>query len=268
MKAMIDLIGSAAITYGVAVLLIMVFQDRLVYFPSREITRTPEERGLSYTSVRLETRDGVSLNGWLIPHPQSESVVLYCYGNGGNLSNRIGMIELFHEMGLSVFIFDYRGYGKSEGNPSEEGTYLDGDAAWEYLLSIGYKPKNIILYGESLGGAVAAKLVSENKAKGLVLAGSFTDINTLAQEHYFFLPIRLISRYRYPTVEYLQKTDSPVLIVHSTEDKIVPYRYGQELFEKAKEPKTLLSLRGGHNTAIFESEEVFREGMAAFLKGL
>lgn len=265
---MLNLLGSAVIGYGVIVVCVAQFQDHLVYFPSKEITRTPADIGLTYKTVRFKSRDGLLLNGWFIPHSNNESVILYCYGNGGNVSHRLMHIDLLHAMGLSVFIFDYRGYGASEGRAHEEGTYQDAEAAWEYLLSIGYKSDNIILYGQSLGGAIAARLASVREPKGVILEGAFTDITTLAKEHYFFLPVGLISRYHYNTASYLQKTNVPILIIHSTEDRIVPYWHGQKLYEMANGPKTILRIRGGHNTALVESQEDYTEGVKAFLRGL
>lgn len=262
------LLGTVVIGYGVAVMLIAQFQDHLVYFPSKEITRTPADIGLAYKAVRFKSPEGLLLSGWFIPHSSSESVVLYFCGNGGNISHRLMSIDLLHAMGLSVFIFDYRGYGESEGRASEEGTYQDAQAAWEHLLSMGYKPHNIILYGQSLGGAIAAYIASQREPKALILEGAFTDITALAKEHYFFLPVGPILRYRYDTVSYLQKTDAPVLIIHSAQDKVVPYRHGQKLFDTAHEPKMMLTIHGGHNTALMESQQAYTKGVSAFLKGL
>lgn len=262
------LLGTVVIGYGIAVIFIAQFQDHLVYFPTKEISRTPTDIGLAYKTVRFRSRDGLLLSGWYIPHPNSDTVILFCPGNGGNISHRLMPIDLLHAMGLSVFIFDYRGYGESEGRANEEGTYQDAQAAWEYLLSMGYKPNNIILYGQSLGGAVAAYIASEREPKALILEGAFTDITALAQEHYFLLPVGLISRYRYDTVSYLQKTNAPVLIIHSTHDKLVSYRHGQKLYDTAHEPKTMLTIYGGHNTALMESQKVYTHGIRAFLKGL
>lgn len=267
-KMFYSLLGTAVIGYGIAVMFIAQFQEHLVYFPSKEITHTPADIGLAYNTVRFKNREGLFLNGWFIPHSKSDTVVLYCYGNGGNISHRLMPIDLLHAMGLSVFIFDYRGYGESEGKADEEGTYQDAQAAWEQLISMGYKPHNIILYGQSLGGAVAAYIASVREPKALILEGAFTDITALVKEHYFFLPVGLISRYRYDTASYLQKTHTPVLIIHSEQDEVVPYWHGQKLFLTAHEPKTMLTIQGGHNTALLESQESYMQGVSAFLKEL
>lgn len=265
---MLNILGSVVFGYGIVVMCIVQFQNHLVYFPSKEITHTPADVGLAYETVRFKSHDGLRLNGWFIPHSKSDLVLLYCCGNGGNISNRLEPIRLLHAMGLNVFIFDYRGYGESEGNTNEEGTYQDAEAAWEYLLSIGYKPNNIILYGQSLGGAVAAHLASDRGPKGVILEGAFTNIAALAREHYFFLPVGLILRYRYDTASYLQKTNVPILIIHSLEDRLVPYSHGQKLFETANGSKAMLTIHGGHNTALLESQKAYIEGVKAFLKGL
>ncbi|BBI99829.1 hypothetical protein FGKAn22_15220 [Ferrigenium kumadai] len=160
----------AAAAYGTMMLVLFLRQDSLVYYPDlggREYEATPAQAGLPYEAVTLVTADGVSLAAWYVPAEHARGALLYAHGNGGNISHRIDAIRLFHDMGLSVFIFDYRGYGKSTGKPSEEGTYRDAEAAWQYLMhQRGIAPARIVMFGESLGGATTRMAVVYEGAAG------------------------------------------------------------------------------------------------------
>ena len=149
-------------------------QDRMLYYPDREVLQTPEDIGLEYEEVSLKTKDNVTISGWYIPAEHEKAVLLFCHGNAGNISHRLESINIFHNIGLSVLIFDYRGYGKSEGKPSEKGTYRDAEAAWNYLVEEKRKtPDRIILFGRSLGAAIAADIALRKIPQGLILKSGF-----------------------------------------------------------------------------------------------
>jgi len=259
------LILITAIYAGLAVFLFF-FQSRLIYFPTREIIATPDQIGLSYESVSFKAPDGVKLSGWFIPADSPRGVVIFCHGNAGNISHRLESVEIFHRLRLSTLIFDYRGYGASEGNPSEEGSYLDAKGAWNYLIEHkGLAPSDIILFGRSLGGAVAAWLARQYTPKTLIIESAFTSVPDLAGELYFYLPVKLLCRYKYNTLAAVKEVRCPVLIVHSQEDKVVPFSHGSRLFKAAREPKAFLEISGSHNEGFITSGDVYINGFKAFL---
>ena len=252
--------------YICILIILMVFQSRFIFFPGDEITTTPGEIDLSYETVYFETEDGVKLTGWFVPARSERGVVLFCHGNAGNISHRLESIQVFHDLGLSTFIFDYRGYGRSEGKINEQGTYLDAKAAWRYLVQERQiEPASIIIFGRSLGGSIAAWLARESLPKALIIESSFTSIRNMASDMYPFLPIRLLLRYNYSTMDYLARVKCPVLIVHSRDDELIPFSHGQRLFETANDPKEFLEISGTHNEGFIESAEVYKGGLNSFL---
>ncbi|HXV44855.1 MAG TPA: alpha/beta hydrolase, partial [Anaerolineae bacterium] len=181
-------------------------------------------------------------------------------------SHRLWSLELFHRLGMSVLIIDYRGYGQSEGRPSEQGTYLDAEVAWRYLTVERQLPPNqIILFGESLGGAVAAWLAQTGSPGGLILLSTFTSVPDIGAQTYPFLPVRLLARVNYNTLARLPEIKCPVLIIHSPDDEVVPYSHSQQLFAAANTPKEFLTLRGGHNEGVLLSATAYEAGLEAFL---
>lgn len=263
-----SILGTLAAAYVALLIVVFLFQSRLVYFPGigKDIIATPRDAGLEFEEVRLTTEDGVSLHGWFVPEKSSRGTVLLFHGNAGNISHRLEYLLMFHRLGYSTFIFDYRGYGKSGGSPSEQGTYRDAMAAWRYLVETRkLKPRRIILLGESLGGAVAAWLAARERPGALILASVFTSAPDLGAEVYSFLPVRLLSRYRYHTRDYLASVQSPVLVAHSREDDIVSFRHGQALFAAAHGPKAFLEMRGGHNDGFIFMREAWTAALGAFL---
>jgi fermentation-respiration switch protein FrsA (DUF1100 family) len=265
------MISSALRTVAIAitgVLALMFFlQSRLVYFPDGQIIATPGDRGFAYEEISFEAADGVQLSAWYVPSQANRGVVLFSHGNGGNISYNLPYVELLHRLGLSTFIYDYRGYGKSKGKPSEEGTYNDVAGAWQYLTESRKVPAGqILLYGQSLGGPIAAKLATEKTPAALILDSTFTSFVDIAGYHYPFLPVRWLARFDYNTLDHVKKVRCPVLVIHSPDDEIAPFRQGVALYEAAPEPKSFVKLRGGHNDALFLSAEAYRAGLEAFLK--
>jgi hypothetical protein len=268
------IVGLVVVGYTGLLAFLFLFQERLIYFPTRAWIATPGDIGLPYEEVWLETADGVKLSGWLIPLRQGQAkavnsargVVLFLHGNGGNISHRLGSLELFHRLGLSILIIDYRGYGQSEGSPGEQGTYLDAEAAWRYLVEEQQIPANqIIVFGESLGGGVAAWLAQTHAPRGLILVSAFTSVPDMGAQVYPFLPVRLLARVHYNTLARLPEIHCPVLIVHSRDDEVVPYSHGQQLFAAANAPKEFLEIRGGHNEGLMISAAQYEAGLADFI---
>jgi len=259
----------AAVCYGAVALYLFIMQPRLLYYPDmpgRELVATPADVGLVYENVSLQTRDGVQLHAWFIPAERPRATVLFCHGNAGNISHRLDSIRLLHSLGLQVLIFDYRGYGQSEGRPSEKGSYRDVDAAWRYLLDVRDLPEDgIILFGRSLGAAVAADLASRTRPAAVILESAFTSVPDMAAGIYPWLQVRLLSRYRYDNLGKVTLISAPLLLVHSREDEIIPFSHGERLFRQAREPKQFLEINGGHNDAFLTSRKAYTQGLEAFL---
>ncbi len=251
-------------------LLLFLFQGRLLYYPnlpSRAIVGTPERIGLAYEPVEIVTDDGIRLDGWFVPATtEPRGALLFFHGNAGNISHRLDSLRIFHDLGLAVLIFDYRGYGRSDGWVSERGTYLDAAAAWRYLTEQRRIPEDeIVFFGRSLGAAIAAHLATEHEPKALILESSFTSVADFAASQYWMYPVRWLVRFHYDAREYLGSVACPVLIVHSRDDEIIPFRHGRDLFADANEPKEFLELRGGHNDGFLASGPDYIGGMDVFL---
>jgi len=245
---------------------LFIFQSHYVYYPDRVLSADPGSIGLYFENVAFETTDRVKLSGWFIPGESASGVILFCHGNAGNISHRLESIQIFHRLGLDVFIFDYRGYGQSDGKPTEDGTYKDAAAAWQYLTEERQvNPNQIIVFGRSLGGAVASWLAQSHTPGALILESTFTSLPDIAATLYPYLPVRPLLRFEYNTAEYLGRVNCPVLIVHSRDDEIMPFSHGWRLFEMAKEPKEFLEISGTHNEGFFTSGKHYEGGLNAFV---
>ena len=210
----------------------------------------------------------MSLHGWSIAG-QSSQVLLFFHGNAGNISHRLASIRQFQNLGLSVLIIDYRGYGQSDGRTTEKGINRDADAAWLYLTETrGIAADTIVIFGRSLGASVASWLAAQHQPLALIVESSFTSIPDIAQELYPWLPARWLSRLSHATREYARDVHCPILVVHSRDDEIIPFRHGEAIFASANEPRTLLALRGTHNDAFLQDEQTYIAGLRSFLTGL
>jgi uncharacterized protein len=264
----LNLLGVGALAYGALAAYVYFGQDRLVYFPEigREIRATPGDVGLAYEALTIKTSDGEQLDGWFVPDEQARGAVILFHGNAGNISHRLEYLSMFRRMGLSTLIFDYRGYGRSTGKPSEKGLYRDAEAAWKFVAEErGIPADRIVLFGESLGGAVATWLAARQRPGALVLASVFTSVPDMGSELYPWLPIRWLARMRYDTRAALTDVTCPVLVAHSPEDEIVPFSHGRELFAAAPEPKAFLELAGGHNEGFVFARPDWEAAVAGFL---
>jgi hypothetical protein len=241
------------------------FEKRNLYFPLRTIEATPEDINLDYESVTFMTKDGVQLVGWFIPAKTSRATLIFCHGNGGNISHRLEKIRIFNNLNLDVLIFDYRGYGMSEGSPSEKGLYLDAEVVYNYLVNEKrITTKKIVVYGESLGAAVAVDLASKHDLAGIIIEGGFTSVKDMAKKILPFIPTFIYAS-RFDSLEKIKNIKSPKLIFHSVDDEIVPFELGKKLFDAAAEPKEFVELRGGHNDAFLNSQDMFITKIDSFI---
>lgn len=241
-------------------------QPVMTFYPHRELVATPADWGLAYDDVELSTADGVALHGWYIPHPQATRTLLFLHGNGGNISHRGDSIAIFHRLGLNVLIIDYRGYGRSAGTPSEQGLYEDAAAAWRYLTEQrGIAAADIVVFGRSLGGVVAAKLAAQARPGALILESTLSSGRDFAQAVFPLLSRLIVLRYDWDTAAHVAQVRSPVLVLHSPEDEIMPYRLGEKVYAAAREPKRFVALRGDHNGGFLLSQPQYEQALADFL---
>ena len=242
-------------------------QARLIYFPRRGIDVTPADIGLPFEPFTVRASDNVRITGWFVPATNSRDTVLFCHGNGGNISDRLDTIAILHGYGLDVCIFDYRGYGESGGSPTENGTCRDTRTVHDWLVNErGADPARLIIHGRSLGAADAARIAAERPPRMLILESPFASIVDMGKELYPWLPVRLITRFRYDTAAYVAQARCPVLVIHSRSDDIIPWEQGLAVFEAAPEPKRFLEITGGHNDGFLTSGELYVHGLKSFIE--
>ena len=252
----------------------MLILDRMmIYFPQRGLEATPDSVGLNYEDVYLTASDGTRIHGWHIPG-RSNVTLLWFHGNAGNISHRRDNILMLHQsLGVGVFVIDYRGYGLSEGRPSEKGIYMDAEAAFDYLVSdLGLDAeRNVVLFGRSLGAGVAAEMGTRHRVRGVILESGFTSIREMADISGSVLPIPLVLTLfeaRYDSISKIGRVESPVMILHGDRDKTVPYWMAEKLYAAANEPKTLYPIRGaGHNDTVYVGGEAYFEALKEFIDG-
>ena len=264
------LAGIFLVTLAVLLVFWAQIEKRFVYFPEPELLSTPGQLGLQYEEAFFETADGLKLHGWYVPGA-GEVTWLWFHGNGGNISHRLDEAALFHRrLGVNQFLFDYRGYGKSEGNPTERGTYADARAALKYLRERGdLDPGRIVYFGRSLGTAVAVELATIHQPLGLVLVAPFTSVSNMARAVFPILPLHRLIRGRYDSLARIGSIECPVLILHGDADQTIPINQAMQLFEAANEPKQFRVLPGaGHNDTYVAGGRVYWDAMEGFLKSV
>jgi fermentation-respiration switch protein FrsA (DUF1100 family) len=260
-------IGVLLVAYLALATVLYVMQPKFLYGPIREVFSTPAELGLDFENVVFKSADGLNLSGWYIPVDTPRFTLLFCHGNGGNIAHRLDSINIFHNLGLNCFIFDYRGYGDSQGKPSEKGTYLDAMAAYKWLTEEKKTPaENIIIFGRSLGGSIAAQLAGKVEARSLVVESAFTSYVDMGKEYYPYMPVRWFARFGYRTIDYIRNVRCPVMFIYSGNDEIVPFKFGLKLYEAANEPKEFIEIFGGHNDCFLVSSEIYTEVWEKWLK--
>jgi len=234
----------------------------------REVITTPALIDLKFEDIFFKTEDGAKLNGWLIKSPGAKATFIFAHGNGGNISHRLEKIAMFYQLGVNTFIFDYRGYGKSTGRPTEEGVYKDIRAAYDYLISRDDIDKDkIIAYGESLGGAAAIDLATNRDVASLIVDSTFTSAREMGRIIYPFLP-PFVFISKFDSESKVKELRIPKLFIHSENDEIVPFVLGEKLFNAAVEPKDLFRITGGHNTGFIECRNVVLEKLKVYLLSL
>lgn len=264
----------ALLSIGAALLLILPlllwYEPRLIYyphFPTRQHEQTPNTLGFAFEDVHLTAQDGTKVHGWFVPVSDSSApTILFLHGNAGNISHRVERLEIFRDLGVHLLLLDYRGYGQSEGIPNENGTYGDALAAYQWLIQKGADPKQIVIYGESLGTAIAVDLAAKQPCGGVVLEAPFTSIGDMAQKMFPVLPVRRLVRNRYDSLSKIAQIQAPLLIFHSRTDEVIPFRHAERL--AAASHARLVELQGGHSDLFLVSAERYKQAMRQFLADL
>lgn len=235
--------------YVLLCLLVFFFQNKLAFVPSRSLLFEPSQLPLPVEDVYIPVGErGERINAWYFPVSDTAPVILFCHGNAGNVSHRIDHVELFEKLGVSSLVFDYRGFGKSDGRPTEPNVYEDAMTAYRWLVDVKHvDSRRIIIFGESIGGAVALRTATTVKCGGLVLESTITSARDMGALMFPYLPVGLLLRVQFDNAGLIEKVSVPLLVTHSRTDEIVPYDMGRRLFEAAHEPKQFVELEGGHN---------------------
>lgn len=265
---MLKFLVFVALAAALFFLYIKYIENTSVFFPAKDIEFTPSHVGLEFKDIYFETKDNLTINGWFIPCEGASYTLLFFHGNGGNISHRLDKVKVLRKAKVNIFLIDYRGYGKSQGKPTEKGVYIDSDAAYDYLITqenIG--AKDIILYGESLGAAVAVDLASRKSVAGLILEGGFSSGRDMGKIIYPYLPKLLLPKVLDSSAKIKEITASK-LFIHSGSDEVVPISLGRKLYDAAMPRKEFVEITGFHNSGFLECEEKYVVSIAKFIENL
>jgi len=264
----LTIITVVVLGYAGLVVFAYLMQTRAIFPGGRDLWCTPADRGFDFDDVLIPVGDETT-HGWFIPAPRSRAVFLFSHGNAGTIADRIENLAILRALGYDVLIYDYGGFGRSSGRPSEQRCYADIRAMWRYLTEQrGCSPDRIVLFGRSLGGGVTAQLATEVQPAAVILESTFLSAPRLGQEVFPILPLKWLVRHRFDNAAKIGRITSPVLVIHSPTDEVVPYHHGQELFESADEPKRFFEIRGGHGDGFYVTGPAYGQGLADFLDPL
>lgn len=265
---MLFIVVSVAVGAFVAFgLYLYLSQDRMVFFPTRDMEATPADIGLDYDDIFIEVGDSEQVHAWYVRARIEDNAdtnsgaptVLFFHGNGGNISHRLPTIELIAGLGANIMLFDYRGYGRSDGVPSEDNMFSDALACYRRLIDTrGTPPDQIILFGRSLGGAVAIELATRVECAGLIVESSFTSAKAMGKLMFPYFPVGLLLKHKFSSIDKIDRINCPLLVTHSKEDDMIPFQMGRALFEKAQGPKQLVQIAGLHNERDYMQDSSYR----------
>lgn len=265
-KLLVALVAFSLLSVVGLNLVLYVRQPDFTFYPTRELVSSPKEVGLEFEDVTLTSANGNRIHGWYVPGKVTSKALLFFHGNGGNISHRNDSLLIFNRLGFSVLIIDYQGYGKSEGTVGETRMYEDGRSAYRYLVEQrGYRERDIVVFGRSLGGAVAARIASENRPAGVVLESTFSSAADMAGQLFPLLSRVMIRRYSFDTATYAKRIHSPVLILHSRADEVIPFELGEKVYAAANKPKIFAEMEGDHNHAFIQSQPAYQQVLGRFM---
>lgn len=240
--------------YALVLVGVYFMQRHLQYFPDKNYPGDPKDSDApSMQVVQLQTEDGLTLHAWFVPPAQrGGKVVVYYHGNAGHLAHRASKVQYFIDKGFGVLLVEYRGFGGNPGSPSEQGLYHDGRAAIKFLEKQNYTVSQLVIYGESIGTGVATQMALEIQPRYLILEAPFSTAADVAKKKYFFLPIDLLMKDRYDSIDKIDKIKTSLLIVHGDEDGVIPIDLGKKLYDKAAHPKEFVTINGGHHSDLYD----------------
>lgn len=266
LKMLLWLVIIAVLVFMSISIYLYFYQSRMVFYPVKDLAVTPSDINIEYDDVYINADSGVTVHAWFIPADSTGGVVLFCHGNAGNISHRLETIEFLHDLGLSVLIFDYRGYGQSSGEPSEKGVYRDARSCYDWLVNEkGFTPQDVIIFGRSLGGAVAIDLATRVPGRAVIVESSFTSAAAMARKIFPFLPTGLILKYKFDSLSKIDQVGCPVLVIHSPDDDLIPFSMGEKLYERAAPPKQFVKISGGHNDRDYLRDLQYRKAFESLL---
>lgn len=256
----------AAGGYGGVCYALYKYQNKLIFIPHEYFHQDPSAAGLEFEEFEIEVDPSATVTGWIVRTNEDAPWVLHFHGNAGNISGRVDHLKLLSGMGFNTVVFDYRGYGKSKGEPTEAGLVADGLAVVKYLSEeLGVNKRRLVYYGESLGGGVAAAVAEVEPPRAMIFKSTFTSMTDRAAESYPFLPVRWLAKTRFETKERVKNFLFPKLVIHSRPDTVIPYHHGQRLFQLCPEPKKFLEFHRGHNTSPLELGDQFEQTVYEFI---
>lgn len=267
---MMNTILALALFFAIFIIGLRFMEDSMIYFPTKypDGFWQPAAFGVAVEDCFFVSEDGVKLHGWVAPRDGAQATLLWCHGNAGNITHRLDNLKLLLErVNAHVFIFDYRGYGRSEGSPDEEGLYKDARAAYDYLLTRReVDPRRIILFGRSLGSAVAVDLALQRPRAGLILESTFTSAKDMAKKVFPFLPVHYFIGVQFDSESKIAQLKVPILFMHGTADHTVPLELGKKLFRVANEPKEFYEIAGAdHNDTYVVGGEAYFAKLNEFI---
>ena len=238
----------------------------MIFYPLKELNANPSNIGLEFENIYLITKDNIKIHGWFIPNNLTSKTILFFHGNAGNISYRIDIIEILSTLNVNIFIIDYRGYGNSNGKPSEKGMYIDAITAYEYLINQKkIKPENIIIYGKSIGTTAAIDLASKVKIGKLIVDSGLTSAKDMSKIIIPFIPVYLFLNVKFNSIKKIANVNCPKLFIHSIDDKIIPFSMGQKLYEKANYPKKFYESTGSHNDFLYINKNKINKILDKFI---
>lgn len=275
---LLSIAGILIVGFAALVAYLYFNQHRMIFYPTATLDASPDESGLDYQEIWIDVDGERKIHAWFFPGSAPDRIksgddagrplVLFCHGNAGNMSHRIQTAEFLTGLGAAVLMFDYAGYGRSEGQPSEANAYADVEAAYRWVLSeTNFATGQIVIMGRSLGGAVAVDLAARQPFRSLIVESSFTSTVDMGKRMFPFVPVNWLLKYRFDTRAKIGQVDCPVLFVHSDRDEIVPYEMGCELFESANQPKRMVTIDGSHNELYYFQNPEYRTAILQILKG-
>jgi len=240
------------------------FEQKNLYFPDKTLRGTPADIGLDYRNLEVTTDSGNTIHGWIVTAEPSRGTLLFCHGNAGNISDRLKSIKVFHDLGMTVVIFDYPGYGQSTGKPHESNLYESAEAVCMSLESE-FDMGRVIIFGRSLGGAVAIELATRVPAACLIVESAFTNTVNIGRELFPILPVKLMLSQHFDSLAKVPTITMPKLFIHSRNDDIIPYRHGVDLYKAAAQPKDFMEITGSHNDGFLATGRDYTDGIEKFL---